>query len=125
MPDSTTEQESRSTGTHTHGFKAVLLTLRLLFQNDPPSRTLPCPQPHRVEFLVVATEFARVVVAGCNLGAQGEHQHTDGGQPHEDTPAGREGGQGTGRGGPGAGWDIGVGAREREAAFLQSKPTNG
>lgn len=74
----------------THAFKILLSTLRPFLQNDPLSRALPFPQPHRVEFLVVATELTRVVITGCNLGAQGEHQHTDGRQPHEDTPAGRE-----------------------------------
>lgn len=44
---------------------------------------------HRVELLVIAAEFTGVVTAGCDLGAQREHQHTDGGQPHEDTPGGR------------------------------------
>lgn len=44
---------------------------------------------HRVELLVIAAEFTGVVTAGCDLGAQREHQHADGGQPHEDTPGGR------------------------------------
>lgn len=94
----------------------LLSTLRLFLQNDP------LLQPHRVEFLVVATELTRVVIAGCNLGAQGEHQHTDGRQPHEDTPAGREG---KGRGGPGAGWALEGGLGGRESAFVKSKLTNG
>lgn len=46
---------------------------------------------HRVELLVIAAEFTGVVTAGRDLGAQREHQHADGGQPHEDTPWGREG----------------------------------
>lgn len=95
------------------------LTTSLLFPNDPPSRTLPSPQPHRVEFLVVATKLTRVVITGCNLGAQGEDQHTDGGQPHEDTPVGRtekrEEGKKRPRGRLGP-WD---GAREQTR-----KPTN-
>lgn len=89
---------------------------------DPVGRTLPSPQSHRVEFLVVATELTGVVITGCNLGAQGEHQHTDGGQPHEDTPAGREGGGGKeealAQAGP---WELGPGSRKD--AFLKSKPT--
>lgn len=44
---------------------------------------------HRVELLVIAAEFTGVVTAGRDLGAQREHQHADGGQPHEDTPWGR------------------------------------
>lgn len=91
------------------------LTTSLLFPNDPPSRTLPSPQPHRVEFLVVATKLTRVVITGCDLGTQGEDQHTDGGQPHEDTPAGREGGERRGRTGPGAGWALGTGLGSRDA----------
>lgn len=86
-------QEGRKEGRGSMGFKplassAILLTLMLL-PRDPRARMCPSLQPHRVEFLVVATELTRVVVAGCNLGAQGEHQHTDGGQPHKDTPAGK------------------------------------
>lgn len=85
----------------------------------------PSPQPHRVEFLVVATELTQVVVTGCNLGAQGEHQHTDGGQPHEDAPAGKRGG---GEHGMRRAWgklDPRNRAGCREVAFLNSKPTNG
>lgn len=48
---------------------------------------------HRVEFLVIAAEFTRAVTTGCDLGSQREHQHTDGGQPHKDTPAGKRGGE--------------------------------
>lgn len=86
---------------------------------------LPFPQPHRVEVLVVATELTRVVVTGCNLGAQSEHQHTDGGQPHEDTPAGQERAERKRRGGPVVGWALGTTAGEQGTAFLKSKLTNG
>lgn len=48
---------------------------------------------HRVEFLVIAAEFTRAVTTGCDLGAQREHQHTDGGQPHKDAPVGKRRGE--------------------------------
>lgn len=48
---------------------------------------------HRVELLVIAAEFTGVVIAGCDLGAQREHQHADGGQPHEDAPVGKRQGE--------------------------------
>ena len=73
--------------------RPVLLTLSLSPYDDhplPTRRTLPSQQAHRVEFLVVATELTGVVITGCNLGAQGEHQHTDGSQPHKDAPAGEK-----------------------------------
>lgn len=99
--------------------RAVLLTLSLSYTSPlpitAPCRTPPSLQAHGVEFLVVATQLTGVVITGCNLGAQGEHQHTDGSQPHKDTPAGGggEGGEEMGRG-LRAGWLPGTKARKQK-----------
>lgn len=129
MTDSATEQERGSPGIHTLGSTGCSLDLNATAPPRPRQMThlvgRPSPQPHRVEFLVVATELTQVVVTGCNLGAQGEHQHTDGGQPHEDAPAGERGG---GEHGMRRAWGK-LAPRNRagcrEVAFLNSKPTDG
>lgn len=72
---------------------------------------------HRVEFLVIAAEFTHAVTTGCDLGAQREHQHTDGGQPHKDAPAGKRGGEKRHQSWPPSGPDT-----EEHSTFLASKP---
>jgi hypothetical protein len=73
-----------------------------LSPSDPFTPRDTATHAHWVESLVVAAELTRDVIAGRDLGAQGEHQHTDGGQPHEHTPSrkGAEGRESRGRLGP-------------------------